>query len=141
MKLAAPVPAQGHQEEAGGRMARRAHLTVGGVVEPAQEVVHERGVGADALGARRTVRMAGLEALVRGGDVLPQNVEAYATPPLWPLRLGADEVPPHRRLGATQAAHQRLNHRKIDASMGGMGCQTRVSIGAATIDRLARRLV
>ena len=89
---------------------------------------------ADALGPRRAVRVADLEAVVPGRDVLAEEVQARAPPPLGPLRLGADEALPERRLGATQAARQRLSHCEIDASMGGRGCQTRATIGASTID-------
>jgi hypothetical protein len=141
MELASPVPAERDQDQARRRVAGGAHLGVGGLVEPPQEVVHERRVGADALGPRRPVRMPGPEALVRGGDVLAEHVEPRAPAPLGPLRLGAGEVLPHRRFRATQAPHQRLSHREIDASMGGRGCQTRATIGAVTIDSLAAGLV
>ena len=134
VELAPPVSSERDQHQGRRGVARGAHLAVGGLVEPPQEIVHEGRVRADALGPRRAVRVADLEAVVPGRDVLAEEVEARAPPSLGPLRLGADEALPERRLRATQAARQRLSHCEIDASMGGRGCQTRVTIGASTID-------
>jgi hypothetical protein len=125
----------------GAKAGSAAHLGVGGLVEPPEEVVHERGVRPNTLGPRRPVRVPGPEALVRGGDVLAEHVESRTPAALGPLRLRAGEVLPHRRFRAAQAPHQRLSHRENDASMGGRECQTRATIGAVTIDSLTAGLV
>ena len=58
----------------------------------------------------RPVGVASLEAVVAGGDVLPEEIEAHAPAPLEPLCLGAGEALPQRRFRAAQAACQRLSH-------------------------------
>ena len=115
VELAAPVPAERDQDEARRRMARGAHLGGGRLVEAAQEVVHERGMGADALGARRAVGVTGLEAVVGGGDVLAQDVEARAagaaraTPPRG--RRSPPAPSPRRDAGGPPASQPFRNRR------------------------------
>src|SRR6185436_13270106 len=110
VELAPPVAAEGDQHEARGGVAGRANLGVRRLVEAAEEVVHERGMGPDALGARRPAGVAGLQAVVRGGDVFAKNFQPGAPTTLGPFRLGAGELLPDRRLRPTQAPHQRLSH-------------------------------
>ena len=134
VELPPPVAAERDQDEPRRGMAGGAHLGGGRLVQAAEEVVHERRVGADALGARRAVGVAGLQAVVGGGDVLAEDFQAGAPAPLGPLRLGADELlpapSPPRDAGAPPASQPF----RTDASMGGRGCQTRATIGAAAID-------
>ena len=101
MELPPAVAAERDQDQPRRGMPGGAHLGGGRLEQAAEEAVHERRVGADTLGARRAIRVAGLQAIVRGGDVLAEHFQAGAPAPLGPLRLGADKLLPYRRLGAT----------------------------------------
>ena len=63
MQLAAPVSAEGHEDEGRGVAPSRLASSDGQAVERREEAVHERGIGLDGLLAGRAAQMGRAEEI------------------------------------------------------------------------------
>lgn len=132
MKLSASVAAEGRQHDARGRELLALRFADGQAEEQPEHVIYEPGIGLDRFLPGGAFRVAQLERLEAGSEVLAEEVETELAPAGGQIRGRASEVASKLGLRLLELLEKLGGHGGSYTTLPPLPCQTTESPTCAT---------